>query len=118
MDTKNSKNTVIAALFGNNPAISLDERARIMTELEKIGSLTFSLSKDENGWVAQCDEVSGIITGGTNPNPSQSEIETEIRSAIFSAFNVRETKPEAKSPYFGIRDFNNGINIRHVGGQD
>lgn len=89
-----------------------------MTELEKIGTLTFSLSKDENGWVAQCDEVTGIIAGGTNPNPSPNEMESEIRSAIFAAFNVHETEPEPKSPYFGIRDFNNNSNVRHVGGQD
>lgn len=118
MDIKTSENTVIAALFGNNPAISLDERARVMSELEKIGSLTFNLSKDENGWVAQCDEVTGIIAGGTNPNPSPNEIESEIRSTIFAAFNVRETEPEAKSPYFGIRDFANNSEIKHVGGQN
>src|SRR3989338_8691425 len=102
MDKQNLKNTVNAMLFGNNPAVSMDERARVMAELEKIGSLTFSLSKDKNGWVAQCDEVTGIIAGGTNPNPSPNEIETEIRSAIFAAFNVHETI-EPKSPYFGIR---------------
>ncbi len=118
MDTKNQKPNIIAALFGSNPAISLDERARVMAELEKIGSLTFSLSKDENGWTSQCDEVPGIIAGGTNPDPSQNEIESEIRSAIFSAFNVNETKTEEKSPYFGIRDFSSGISLRHVGRQD
>ena len=118
MDIKTSKNTAFAALFGNNPAISLDERARVMGELEKVGTLTFSVSKDENGWVAQCDEASGIIAGGTNPTPSTNEMESEIRSAIFAAFNVHETEPEAKSPYFGIRDFANGNGMRHVGGQD
>jgi predicted RNase H-like HicB family nuclease len=116
MDTKDQKNIVVAALFGNNPAVSLDERARVMAELEKIGSLTFGINKDENGWIAQCDEVPGIIAGGTNPNPSPNEIESEIRSAIFAAFNVRETEPEARSPYFGIRDFSNGVSMRHVGG--
>lgn len=118
MDIKTSENTVIAALFGNNPAISLDERARVTAELGKIGGLTFSVSKDEDGWVAQCDEVTGIIAGGTNPNPSPNEIETEIRSAVFSAFNVRETEPEAKSPYFGIRDLHNDSDKKHVGGQN
>ena len=118
MDTKTPKNTMIAALFGNNPSISLDERARVAAELEKIGGLTFNLSKDENGWVAQCDEVAGIIAGGTNPNPSPNEMESEIRSAVFSAFNVRETAPEPKSPYFGIRDFTNGSEMKHVGGQN
>lgn len=118
MDIKTSENTVIAALFGNNPSVSLDERARVAAELEKIGSLTFSLRKDENGWVAQCDEVPGIIAGGANPNPSPMEMESEIRSSVFAAFNVRETEPEPKSPYFGIRDFTNGSEKKHVGGQN
>lgn len=107
----------IAAIFGNNPAVSLDERVRVATEIEKIGGLTFNLSKDKGGWVAQCEEVSGIIAGSTNPNPSPNEIESEIRSAIFAVFNVRETKPEKKSPYFGIRDLNRG-KVKHVGRQN
>ena len=117
MDKNNTQNKEIAAIFGNNPAISLDERARVTAELEKIGGLTFDLRKDGEGWVAKCEEVSGIIAGGTNPNPSANEIESEIRSAIFAAFNVHETEPEKKSPYFGIRDFNHG-KVNHVGRQD
>ncbi len=53
------------------------------------GMLHFSISKDENGWSAQCNEVSGIITGGANPNPTDFEIESNIREAIFTAFHVQ-----------------------------
>lgn len=105
METKTSEENVFAALFGHNPAISLDERARVIAELEKIGSLTFDVKKDSDGWTAQCKEVSGIVAGGINPNPSEVEIETQIRSAIFAAFNVKEQEVDKKSPYFAIRDF-------------
>ncbi|MFZ1075406.1 MAG: hypothetical protein WAN50_03475 [Minisyncoccia bacterium] len=117
MEKNNAERKEIVAIFGNNPAISLDERARVTALIEKIGSLTFSLHKDEDGWTAQCEEVPAIIAGGTNPNPSENEIESEIRSAIFAAFNVQETEPEKKSPYFGIRDFNQN-ETKHVGRPD
>lgn len=105
MDVKTSKNTVLAALFGNDMAISIEERARVVAELEEIGALTFSLNKDEDGWVAQCKEVPGIIAGGSSLNPSAEEIETEIRSAIYAAFNVQHKTEEKRSPYFGMSDF-------------
>ena len=108
MEPTTNDTTAFAALFGNNPAISLDERARVAAELEKIGSLSFDLCKEESGWTAQCKEVPGIIAGGTNPDPSPNEIESEIRSSIFAAFNVQEQEPEKKSPYFAIRDFSHG----------
>ena len=84
----------LATLFGNNPDISFDERIRVVRELEKIGSLTFAVEKDEEGWVAKCNEIEGIIAGNTNPNPSDLEIESQIREAIYVAFNVKfERKP-------------------------
>ncbi len=52
------------------------------------GMLHFTISKDEYGWSAQCNEVTGIITGGTNINPTDFEIESNIREAIFTAFHV------------------------------
>lgn len=99
------KNNTIAALFGNNPDISVDERDRVIAELEKIGSLTFDFKVDEEGWVSQCVEVPGIIAGGTNSAPTSNEVESEIRSAIYSAFDVKLTPPDQKSPYFSIKDF-------------
>jgi len=83
------KDKKYAAIFGNNPDISLDERTRVIRELEKIGSLTFKIQSDEEGWTAQCDEIPSIVTGNTNPSPTQNEIESQVRDAIFAAFNVK-----------------------------
>ncbi|MFA6341213.1 MAG: hypothetical protein WCX27_03210 [Candidatus Paceibacterota bacterium] len=93
----------IANLFGNNPDISMDERLRVINEIDKIGGLTFTISKDEEGWMAQCNEVKGIIASNTNPTPSNDEIESQIRDAIFSAFNVRFEKAlNLVRPSFGF----------------
>ena len=78
-----------AALFGNEPDIPFEEKVRVITEISKIGSLTFTVEKNEDGWNTECVEVPSIITGNTNPNPSNPEIESLVREAIFSAFNVR-----------------------------
>jgi hypothetical protein len=87
----------IAFLFNGSSNVSPEEKARVINELEQIGSmLTFKIHKTEDGWTAQCDQVSGIIAGGTNINPANSEIESQIRESIFAAFNV-ESK---ESPYF------------------
>ena len=91
---KNKNN--FALLFGNNADISLDEKARVISELNKIGGLTFKISKDEEGWVAKCNEIPAIIACNTNPSPTSDEIESLIRDAVFSAFNVRfEKKPDS-----------------------
>lgn len=97
------KDLQYAGLFGNNPNISLDERVRVINEINKTGSLTFMIEKNEEGWMAQCNEISGIITGGTNPKPSNVEIESQIREAIYAAFNVKVTE-DTESPYFGYKD--------------
>lgn len=90
------KNQKFATLFGNNPDISLEERTRVINELEKIGSLTFKIYQNKEGWTAECNEISGIIACNTNPKPSNLEIESQIRDAIFAAFNVRfENKTDA-----------------------
>lgn len=102
------KNINLASLFGNNPYISLDERRRVARELEKIGSLTFKVSKDEEGWMAQCKELPGIITGNTNSNPENSEIESQIRDAIYTAFNIKIQKKAILSDYQKFKySFNN-----------
>lgn len=88
-----------ASLFGNNPDISLEERVRVTQEIEKIGGITFSVQKNAEGWVAQCREVKGIITGNTNPHPTSIEIESQIRDAIFAAFNVKLEKSAIASPF-------------------
>jgi len=105
MDTPTTKNAISAALFGNNPDISPEERDRVVAELEKIGSLTFAITIDEEGWSAQCAEVPGILAGGTNQKPTNAEIESQIRESIYAAFDVRLEK-QTTSPYFSYGDVN------------
>ncbi len=93
------ENKKLACLFGNNADISLDEKVRVINEINKIGSLTFKIEVDEEGWTAKCKEVKGIIASNTNPKPSDDEIESQIRDAVFAAFNVRfDKKCDVKSP--------------------
>ena len=94
-----SMNYKYGMLFGGE-LVSGSEKARVMEEIEKVGSLTFALSINEEGWVAQCKEIPSIIAGNTNPNPSDIEITSEIRAAIFSAFDVKtESTGGVESPY-------------------
>jgi hypothetical protein len=93
-------NYTYGMLFGGEP-VSESERARVLEEVSKVGSLTFDIQKTDRGWSAQCKEVPAIIAGNTNPNPNQIEIESALRSAIFAAFDV---KVEQASPYFAEQD--------------
>jgi len=62
--------------------------------------LTFGkIQKSEEGWFAQCNEIEGIIAGNSNPNPTNAEIESEIRQAIISAFNVKMEETPVESPF-------------------
>jgi hypothetical protein len=94
-----STNYKYGMLFGGEP-VPESEKARVMEEVKKVGSLTFALSISEEGWVAQCNEIPSIIAGNTNPNPSDVEITSEIRIAIFSTFDVKtESTGGVESPY-------------------
>src|ERR1700733_11270793 len=95
------ENKTYALLFGNDVSISSEEKERVLAELNKIGSLTFSVFNDKEGWTAQCNEVSGIIAGGTNPTPSKQELESSIRDSIYAAFEVKMSED---SPYFTYND--------------
>ncbi len=86
-------------LFAGEP-VPESERLRVMEELSQTGQLTFELERSVEGWSAQCNEIPAIIAGNTNPNPSDIEIQSELRSAIFAAFNVQVEKPDVTSPYF------------------
>jgi hypothetical protein len=58
-------------------------------EIQKPGSvLHFTIRRDTDGWSAQCSEVPGIIAGSRSINLDGSEIETQIRDAIHTAFHV------------------------------
>jgi hypothetical protein len=96
------KNTFnFASLFDNNLGISSNERTRVEKEIEKVGGLTFKIHIEKDGWYAECKEVPGIIAANANSHPSSIEIESQIRDAIFAAFNVRIEKPSktVKSPF-------------------
>ncbi len=81
-----------ASVFGNNPEINLEEKNRVNTELKKIGRPTFKVEKFEDGWTATCLEIPGLIAANSNPNPSDFEIESQVREAIYSAYNVKFEK--------------------------
>ena len=87
-----------AFIFAGLP-ISDDEKFRVGDEIKKLGGLTFTVQTNEEGWYAQCNQAEGIIAASTNPNPTNSEIEAEIRQAILSAFNVKIIEPAVESPF-------------------
>lgn len=66
-----------------------DVRVRnMLVALEQQGSFHFKIERHKNGWTAECENVKGIVTGGTNPDPAQEEIDAQIKDAIFTAFGV------------------------------
>ncbi len=88
-----------ALLFGGEP-VSASEKTRVIDEVKKLGSLTFALTMNEEGWAAQCNEMPALIAGNTNPHPTDIEIQSEIRTAIFAAFDVQTNQPgSVESPY-------------------
>ncbi|OJI08680.1 MAG: hypothetical protein COV08_03265 [Candidatus Vogelbacteria bacterium CG10_big_fil_rev_8_21_14_0_10_49_38] len=75
----------------NLPENKADEsRAQeALKQIEAVGGiLKFDLETDEHGWSAQCKQIPAIITGGSNSDPTESEIENQIRDAVHSAFHV------------------------------
>ncbi len=81
------------ALFGRDQKPErAEDQERMLAEIEKLGGmLHFSIQKDEDGWSAQCKEIPGIITGGSNADPEDFEIQSNIREAIHTAFHVKTT---------------------------
>ncbi len=60
------------------------------------GKFTFDFGIDEEGWFARCKEFDGIVTGGTNKNPTEEEVMRSLIDAIKTAFNIPITKLEVK----------------------
>lgn len=60
-----------------------------ISEVGRDGMLHFIIKTNEEGWLAQCEEISGIITGGSNPNPTQEDINLSIRDAVYSTFDIK-----------------------------
>jgi len=64
---------------------------KMQKEIRKVGGvLHFDVKKHKNGWIAQCKEIDGIITGGTTKNPTNLKIEKQIKEAIQSAFGLSD----------------------------
>lgn len=74
--------------FPINP--ETDHRVQNMKQaIDRVGGhLNFTIQRHEDGWTAECKEIKGIITGGNRANPTDEEINDEIRDAIFSAFGI------------------------------
>lgn len=89
----------IAFIF-SGPLVSEEERFRVAKEIKKVGGLTFGkVEKSNKGWVTECVEIPSIIAGNANPNPTNTEIESEIRQAILAAFDVKTEEQNVKSPF-------------------
>lgn len=61
------------------------------------GQFIFDFKIDDEGWVARCREFDGIVTGGTNKNPSHKEVMQALIDAIKTAFHIPISKLEIKS---------------------
>lgn len=79
----------LAKLFNFPIKPESDHRIRnLQVALEQHGGFHFKIERHKDGWTAECEDVKGIITGGTNPNPTQEEVDSQIKDAIFTAFGV------------------------------
>ena len=89
---KKLKDYQINPMLDPKTALALEDFEYMNSQIKEIGRdgmLHFIIKSHKKGWTAQCEEIEGIVTGNTNPNPSQDEINTNIRNAIFAAFNVQ-----------------------------
>lgn len=68
---------------------ALENMNKQISEVGRDGMLHFIIKTNEEGWTAQCEEITGIITGGANPNPTQDEINVNIRDAVYSVFDIQ-----------------------------
>lgn len=75
------------------------EKFRVGQEISKLGGLSFSVHSDGEGWYAQCNELPGIIAANKNPQPTDAEIEAEIRQAIISGLDVQTSPTPVTSPF-------------------
>ena len=75
-----------------NFPIKPEENYRVQNMKQAIeqvgGKLNFTVQRHGDGWLAECMEIKGIITGGNNANPTDEEINNNIRDAVFSTFGI------------------------------
>jgi hypothetical protein len=84
------KNEKKAMFFKGNEAEDFRALERMSKQIGELGGeLHFTIHKTEDGWMAKCNEVEGIITGGVNPCPEDYEIQSQIREAIYTAFDIK-----------------------------
>ena len=75
---------------GSHRADNYKDVERMQKQLQELGGmLHFSIIKDKDGWMARCSEVDGLITGGSNIDPGNFEVESRIRDAIYTAFHMK-----------------------------
>ncbi len=95
---KKTMKYLLGKLFGKNQEVKNFRALQAMKEevakVSEDGLLHFTIRTHENGWTAQCNEIEGIMTGGTSEKPSGDEIESNIREAIHAAFNIDSSVPE------------------------
>jgi hypothetical protein len=88
------KNNTGMILDGTHQPDNFEDVERMTSEIKKVGGmLNFIIEQSEEGWTAECNEIPGIITGGSNPTPTNFEIEGQIRDAVYTAFHVRTHFP-------------------------
>ena len=79
----------LAKLF--NFPINVERNYRVQSmqkEIHKMGGLKFKIQKNSEGWIAECENFKGIITGGVNPKATDEEMNSQIKDAIFTAFGI------------------------------
>ncbi len=83
-------------MFSNKAVQDIRAVKNLSKNMRELGGiLHFTIRTDLDGWMAVCNEADGIVTGGINPNPDDFEIESQIREAIYTAFDVKiKIKPE------------------------
>ena len=99
-------NYKLGPVFGKSQSPENARAVEAMNEeIRKVGGLLhFDVSMDANGWHAECIELDGITTGGTNPNPVDEEIRASIREAIHTAFHITAAAAKEEKPIVNARD--------------
>ncbi|GEM_PF-1689231 len=79
----------LAKMFGFPIDPRKNERVLNMAKkIETLGGLQFQIRVGKQGWIAECKNLDGILTGGNSDSPSINEIDKNIKDAIFSAFGI------------------------------
>lgn len=79
----------IAKILGFPKDPRSDARVLNMSnEIDRRGGLKFILKVNSDGWIAECQNLDGIVTGGNELKPSILDIDKKIKDAIFSAFGI------------------------------